>query len=626
MNMEKETTPHRHIHLLDEDTINQIAAGEVVKRPASIVKELIENALDAGASNISISIQTNKREVISITVTDDGLGMLPEEVPLAFTPHATSKIQSADDLTRCTTLGFRGEALASIASIACVTLRSRPRYRSESSNNKLSAGFHYIISAGEVLTAGEIGSATGTSVCVENIFFNTPARKKFQKTVSTETALIADTIEGFAILYPAITFRYRLNGAEKVSTHGCTSLGEILAVLYPYEVKDMIPVRFRHECVQVTGYISLPSVSRKSGRRIIISINNRRIISSQIQQAIKRGYGTLLMPKNYPVAVLNISLDPADVDVNVHPTKREVRFSDEGQVLDAITTGVQESLVMYNLIPEGDEKQVLSGSFHIRTQEIQPEPGIGKETETKSDPLNYHYEQERLFASGRGEGVYEVSAAQARLSQYRLRQTQLPLAGSTPLSVIPTLVYVGQIDATYIIASIPGGGMMLIDQHAAHERIRYDQLRVVCEDTAESQELIIPAILSLSMPESAIMEKALPFLFEQGFIIESFGKDTYQIRAVPVLLGKNEETDIIHEILDTMIEEGMKNPELIRDMVIKMIACRGAIKAGTILTPEQARELLDQLVRTKIPYTCPHGRPTMVSFSPSHLEKMFNRR
>ncbi len=618
--------PYRQIHLLDEDTINQIAAGEVVERPASIVKELVENALDAQATDITIAIQTDRHQVIAIAVTDDGLGMLPEEVPLAFMPHATSKILTAEDLNRCSTLGFRGEALASIASVACVTLKTRPRPRSYASPDKGGTGFHYIISAGEVLTAGETGSAIGTSITVENIFFNIPARKKFQKTVSTETARIADTIEGFAILYPSVTFRYRLNGAEKISTHGCSALGEVLYALYPHEMQNMIPLTWEEEGVNITGFISQPSMSRKNGRRIILAVNNRKIISQPIQQAIKKGYSTLLMTKEYPIAVLHLTLDPAGVDVNVHPTKREVRFLHESTVLTALTTGVRNTLSLHNLIPVGDAKPVFPTLPDFRIlQKTGIKTDTPTDTHTSSYQDTYHFEQERLVPDYTGDGVYEVTAAQARLSQYRLRQTQLPLTGSIPIPTIPSLVYIGQIDATYIVASTSEGGMLLIDQHAAHERIRYDQLLLANEGKSDSQELIVPIILTLSIPEAAIMQKALFILFEQGFIIESFGRDSYQIRAVPVLLGKNEESDTIHEILDTLIEEGIKKPELIRDTVLKMVACRGAIKAGTILTPDLGQELLDQLVKTASPYTCPHGRPTMIQFPASHLQKLFQR-
>ncbi|MBN1167573.1 MAG: DNA mismatch repair endonuclease MutL [Methanospirillaceae archaeon] len=610
------------IRILDEKTVNQIAAGEVVERPASIVKELIENAIDAGATDVTIAIRAGRTDITSITVTDDGIGMRKGDIPLAFTPHATSKIRSADDLSRCISLGFRGEALASIASVACVTLRTRARGRDSSTGEEPENGSEYIISAGQVISAREIGSPAGTSIGIENIFYNTPARKKFQKTVATETARIADVIEGFAILYPSITFRYRLNKVLKISTHGCSTLKEVLQTLYPADMQHMIPLSRKRDGMGLTGYISLPSLYRQSSRRIMISVNGRRIQSLSIQQAIRRGYHTLLMPKLFPVAILGISLNPADVDVNVHPTKREVRFSYEPAVLSAISETVEETLFAQNLIPVSSAKPIFL-SLPDRQDETQKE--LPQPPRTEKEPVLYRNYQQQVTPAFAESGVYEVSPVRLRRSGYQLRQTQLPCTNSVPVHDIPRLIYIGQIDATYLVASTAEGGMVLVDQHAAHERIRFDQIRMAANESPQSQELIVPRILSLSLPETAVMRNALPVLAEIGFIIESFGKDTYQVRAVPVMLNRQEEIGIIHEILDALIEEKIKKPEMMRDVIERMIACRGAIKAGTILLPHQAEELLSQLVQTTAPYTCPHGRPTMIQFPASHLQKMFHR-
>lgn len=622
MNRPEYNRQGKEIRILDEKTVNQIAAGEVVERPASIVKELIENAIDAGATDVTIAISAGRTDINSITVTDDGIGMRNDEIPLAFTPHATSKIRSADDLSWCTSLGFRGEALASIASVACVRVRTRARTLDSGTGEEPNIGSEFIISAGEVISTREIGSPAGTSICIEHIFYNTPARKKFQKTVATETARIADIIEGFAILYPAITFRFRLNKILKISTHGCSTLKEVLQTLYPADMQQMIPLTRKRDGIDIAGYISLPSLYRQSGRRIMIAVNGRRIQSLAIQQAIRRGYHSLLMPKFFPVAVLGISLNPADVDVNVHPTKREVRFSHEPAVLSAISEAVQETLSAQNLIPVSSAKPVFL-SFPDREDETQnelPQPPC-----TEKEPVLYRDYQQQMTPADAGFEVCEVSAAHVRRSGYQLRQTQLPCTSSIPSHDIPRLTYIGQVDATYLVASTTEGGMVLVDQHAAHERVRFDQIRITANEPPQSQELIVPQILSLSSPETAVIQNALPVLAEIGFIIESFGKDTYQVRAVPVMLNRQEEIGIIHEILDTLIEEKIKKPEMMRDVIERMIACRGAIKAGTILLPHQAEELLSQLVQTTTPYTCPHGRPTMIQFPASHLQKMFHR-
>ena len=333
------------IRVLDTETVNQIAAGEVVERPASIVKELVENAIDAGAGSITIDIGTNKKEISRIRISDDGSGIPADEVTLAFLPHATSKISTADDLNSCMTLGFRGEALASIAAIAYVTIVTR--HQGEE------AGTRMIISGGEILEKGEIGSPVGTTLTVEEIFFTVPARRKFLRSLGTELSRISAVIEVFSLLYPALTFRYILNGQEKSASHGGRTLGDVLRSIRPDEAGQMLPIVCDEGGVHLEGFLSHPSLIRQNPQRILIAVNGRLVSSSRITSAIRTGYGTLIPSHTFPVVVLMITLDPSRVDANIHPTKREIRISQESDLLKVISTGVRATLSGYDLAHQG---------------------------------------------------------------------------------------------------------------------------------------------------------------------------------------------------------------------------------------------------------------------------------
>ncbi len=588
------------IRVLDGETVNQIAAGEVVERPASVVKELIENAIDAGATTISVDITTSGKEISRIRIHDDGCGIPAGEVLLAFVPHATSKIRSAEDLHSCLTLGFRGEALASIAAIAYVTLVTR--HRSED------CGTHLIISGGEVLEQRETGTAQGTTLTIEEIFFTTPARRKFLRSLATEVSRISAVIEVFCLLYPSITFRYTLNGQEKAATHGGRTLGEVLRSLRPDEASKLIPLTYEQGGIRIEGYISHPSLIRQNTQRILIAVNGRHIISTRMSGAIRSGYGTLIPSHTFPVTVLMISLDPALVDANIHPTKREIRVSDESGFLHHLTTAVRDALRTSDLTHSAGPEQP---GQKMRISENSALP-----------PETFRY-QPRESSSRR---VAEATLAGYRTTARQLRQTRL-VADTPDISEypgFPHLQYVGQVGATYIVAETPDGDMYLVDQHAAHERVRYDQLKKDQETGTLSQELLVPVVLSLTRSEADQLEERVEDLEREGFLVEAFGKDTWCVRGVPVVLGRCEDPQAIREIITSSL--GEETDGRIRETVSKMAACRSAVKAGAILTPDQGEEILHQLARTAEPYTCPHGRPTIVSFSRIRLEEMFRRR
>ncbi len=597
---------HSFIRVLAEETVNQIAAGEVVERPASILKELVENAIDAGADRISIEVATGKKEIDLIRVTDNGSGIPAGQVPTAFLPHATSKIRTVGDLDDCLTLGFRGEALSSIAAIAQVTMVTRPEDQP--------AAYRIVISGGMILEEGETGAPEGTAITVADIFHTTPARRKFLKSLQTELSHLIRMVEIFSLTHPGITFRYLLNGQEKLSTHGSSDLAGVIRILYGDETGSMLAVDHSSSGVTVRGYISGPALTRQNPQRILLSVNGRVITSARIGYAIRRGYGTLLPASLYPVVVIGISLDPAKIDANIHPTKREVRFSDENLVFNTVTEAVRETLRAHETVfPATDE-------MHTRTiTDYTDNHGSGPAGDRVPAPGRY------ALTTSTSRQVCEATLSGYRATTRQLQQTRLTGDQAVPSihEGLDGLSYVGQIAAMYLVFENEGGDLLLVDQHAAHERIRYDQLKQDHETGVRTQELIVPVVLSLSPSETARMPEVLPVLSGEGFMIEPFGKETWCVRGVPVVLGRNEDPAAVREILAASLTGN--DPERLGEMVMKMVSCRGAVKAGTHLTADQAEELIHQLAITAEPFTCPHGRPTVLTFSREHLEKLFRR-
>ncbi len=602
------------IAVLDEETVNLIAAGEVIERPASILKELLENSLDANSNRIHIEVMTGKSEIDRIKITDNGSGIASSEVATAFLPHATSKIRNGGDLDNCLTLGFRGEALPSIAAIAQVSIITRQTGKS--------VGYRLLICGGKILEKGEIGAPDGTTVIVEDIFYTTPARRKFLKSLQTELSHLLKVVELAALTRPDVNFQYFVNGQEKISTHGSGGLIEVIKQLYGDEAGHMLAVSYEMSGVSVRGYISEPSVFRQNSQKIQLSVNSRVINSTRIVYAIKRGYGTLLANPLYPMAVLGIALNPTLIDVNIHPTKREVKFSDENLVIKVVTDAVRSTLKSESLVFSAELKGINETKA---TKEIVDKPLIDNNTHERFVPQVGVY-SERVASSKSGQSsVCAETLAGYRATTRQIHQTCLPVgkALTKPHEDISDLTYIGQVNDMYLVAENAGGDMVLIDQHAAHERIRYDMLKAAHESGVRTQELIVPVVLSLSPSESTRMSEIIPVLKDEGFIVEPFGKDSWCVRGVPVVLGKNEDPGAVKEILGSALTGG--DVSRLGEAVMKMTACRGAIKAGAMLTSEQAEELIRQLAHTAEPYTCPHGRPTIITFLSENLEKMFKR-
>ncbi len=589
------------IHILSPATVNQIAAGEVVERPASVVKELVENAIDAGARSIRIELVASQKAIVSIRVTDDGCGMSAADALLAFTPHATSKITTIEDLSRIHTLGFRGEALASIAAVSKVTLVSKPRTRG------VVAGERVVIAGGTVTENTGTGAPEGTSILVEDLFFNTPARKKFLKSKNTEIAHIHAIMEGICLSHPEISFRLFTNQSEQLVTDRTMQPLDTIARLYGSGTAGgLIPVDASLPFIAIAGYISRPSLSRKDTTRIFVSVNGRHISSVLVTNAVKEGYATLLPKDRFPVAFLDLEIDTTLVDVNVHPTKKQVRFTREKEVADAIRDAVSAALLQHDLIPDA---QTL-----VHPAEREPD-SIDKKGPAREYDL----------AGPVPAGVSEPTHAGTAISDRRLRQTEL-VTGLTPVpSKLPPMEVIGQFGGIYILATTGTGELILIDQHAAHERILYEQVAERSVAEHRSQELIVPVILHRSPQDAALLRELIPALAMEGVIIEEFGSGAFLVRAVPLVLGRLEGTTVIDDLVSDLVPAEPSRTVSDREKITRIIACRGAIKAGTVCTQEQCQRIIHQLRLTKSPFTCPHGRPTMIRFSRAKLDEMFKR-
>ncbi|MEI8330838.1 MAG: DNA mismatch repair endonuclease MutL [Methanomicrobiales archaeon] len=599
MNPDQVTTV---IHVLDQSTVNQIAAGEVVERPSSVVKELVENAIDAGARSVRIDLFAADEKITGIRIVDDGCGMSPLDAALAFIPHATSKITGIGDLDTIRTLGFRGEALASIAAVSRVTLITKPR------SSGIVAGTKIVIAGGTTVEQGEIGTPDGTSIFIEDLFFNTPARKKFLKSINTELAQIHTIMEGVCFSHPECSFRLFYNRHEQMMTDRSTRPLDTIARLYGSDIaKHLIPVEVTLPFMDITGYISHPTLSRKDTARMLVIINGRFISSAVINNAVRTGYGTLLAKDRFPVAFLSLQIDIRLVDVNVHPTKKLVRLSREKDIAEAVRKAVSDALLSQDLIP----------AMAISVQAAVSPPSASGPISPSA--YTYPFEETATY------GVSESTHGGTIDSDQRLRQTE-PVADNDAVhSALPVIEVIGEFGGIYILGRTETDELVIIDQHAAHERILYEQVLLRLKGEFHSQELILPVILHCTPSERAILRDLLPALAAEGFVLEEFGGDTLIVRAIPVVLGTMEDAGIIDEIISDLVHEASAGTVNNRERITRMIACRGAIKAGTVCTREQCQRIVNQLRLAQNPYTCPHGRPTVIRFSRPDLDAMFKR-
>ncbi|WP_042700358.1 DNA mismatch repair endonuclease MutL [Methanocorpusculum bavaricum] len=597
------------VKILDEETISHIAAGEVVERAASVVKELVENAVDADAQIIRIGISADKTGITRISVTDDGVGMDFDDALLAFRQHATSKISRPEDLDGITTLGFRGEALASIAAISKVTFTTKERGSASPEAARV------VIHGGELISHAAVGAPEGTSIIIEALFYNTPARRKFQKSVPTELSHVYDMVERIALSNRHISFFLLYNGKERFQTFGTGSYPDVIAAVFGSSFsKELNPVSGSFGPVKIDGWITRPGSEMKTTQtRFYLAVNGRQVTSRQLQWAIREGYGTLLPKGMFPAAFLDITLDPREVDVNVHPTKREIRLSREREVMRSVQDAVYQALHEERVFsPAPDHKPSVCSRL---TSFSLPSPAPAYDSVTT------------LPAEIVGEPVPAYSAKQVT-RQAPLKQTEKQLrrteTGELPETDIFVPEVLGQIGDTYILAKNESGDLIVVDQHAAHERIMYDQLLARASSAESGQELIVPLPITLSKKEIAALPDLQDVLASAGYLLEPFGKDVWMVRSVPVISSTLGDPEVIHAILEAALD-GVGSTDEVLDRVLKTAACRAVVKGNTPLTIEQMQRLLRQLMATKSPYTCPHGRPTTIVLSKSRLAGMFLR-
>lgn len=630
------------INILDNQTIDKIAAGEVVERPASVVKELVENAIDAGADAVTVEIKDGGTSLIR--VTDNGGGIEKSQVENAFLRHATSKISSADDLTKLVSLGFRGEALASIAAVAQVELITK--------TPEELTGIRYLIEGGAPKEREEIGAPDGTTLLVRNLFYNTPPRKKFLKQPRTEGSYVADLMEHLAMSNPRVSFKFLLNGQNRFYTTGCGDLREIVYRIYGKEIAGALnDFHFEQDGMTVTGLLGKPVINRANRSYEIFYINGRYIRSTLISKAVEEGYREYLMQHKFPFCILHFQIDTEKIDVNVHPSKMEVRIADAPDFYETVKEAVEEALREKEMIPE----VILSPPEKEKTKEA--DEGGRRAKETAPEP----FEKRRIASAHEKDGgvmpekaasiraIYEKSRpAEANvLRQTTAYQTggrgiaaagkdaevsagkpeQMTMFDDKMLSAKAKEQYelIGQLFETYWLISYQDK-LLIVDQHAAHEKVRYERLmRHFREKEVVSQQLNPPMIVTLNNQEKECMESHAADFEALGFVIEEFGGSDYAIRGVPLDLYGYAEGAFFYEILDELAAEAVTGtPESIRIRIATM-ACKAAVKGNMRMSRTEVAALIDELLTLDNPYNCPHGRPTIISMSRQELEKKFKR-
>lgn len=588
------------VHVLDDNTINKIAAGEVVERPASVVKELVENAIDAKADRIEVEIMAGGTSFMR--VSDNGIGMSREDAEKAILRHATSKIVQVDDLQAIATLGFRGEALPSIASVSRFNLQTRQA--------GAELGTEIKITGGKTTEIGVAGCNLGTTIRVEDLFFNTPARKKFLKTNNTESGRINEFIIKLAISHPEIAFKLINNNKSSLATPGRGDLKETLQSIYGASVgQSLLPLEFEDEDIKLWGFVSKPSAIRSSRSWQTFIVNGRIIASRAIAKAIDNAYHALIPKSGYPLIALNIEVPQHTIDVNVHPQKTEMKFEDESRIFKAVYKAVLDAVR-----PKGQVGQL--GQLAAQADHVQQHVEKGLQELNFGQPvMNFPLREEKPAMTWQ-EGTIALAQDKSVKSVQSVvdEEEKLPTAGMIPI---------GQVDDTYIIAQ-DGDSLYIVDQHAAHERVLFDRFSAQAEHIP-SQQLLVHLILDFSTHESQIIEENLELLAGLGFGLEPSGPNQFRLMEVPADVPSSQAEEFIREVLASMEELHRPTAAELRQAVLATTACKAAIKAGFKLNYRQMEILLQELNDTAMPYTCPHGRPTIIKFSSDELAKMFKR-
>lgn len=620
------------IHVLDENTINQIAAGEVIERPASVVKELTENAIDAMATAITIEIKEGGISLIRIT--DNGAGIPKEDIPAAFLRHATSKIQTAEDLLSIGSLGFRGEALSSIAAVSMVELITKTK--------SAIMGCRYEITGGTPKNDIEdVGVPDGTTFIVRNLFFNTPARKKFLKSAMTEAGYISDIVERMALSHPEIAIRFINNGRHILNTSGNGNLKDVIYQIFGREItSNLLEVHFSAPNIQIEGFIGKPLISRGNRNFENYFINGRFIKSMIINKSIEEGYKNFMMQHKYPFTALQFQIEPELIDVNVHPSKMELRLRNADEIYPEIVKLIHETLEGKNLIVEVKAEEEKIPAPLKREVTKTPEIFETKRREKEKEPQIQTIQNTKLPENPKSTNSQEIQKEQQKPeilvssppvlkeeNAYR-KPEQMTLFDDSFLSkeARTRTRIVGQVFETYWIVEY-GEKMFIIDQHAAHEKVLFERtMKSLKAKENISQELNPPMILNLSLREGELVKKYHVEFARAGYEIEEFGGNDYAVHTVPYDLYKLAREDMLMEMIDTLADDGniRGGSELIMERIASM-SCKAAVKGNNRLSIREANTLIDELLTLDNPYHCPHGRPTIISMSKYELEKKFKR-
>jgi DNA mismatch repair protein MutL len=595
-----EQTPVTRIHLLEEHTVNRIAAGEVVERPASVVKELVENSIDAGAHTIIVEVEQGGKRLIR--VTDDGEGMSPADALLSIQRHATSKIRDAEDLQSIVTLGFRGEALPSIAAVS--------RFELLTKRADLDTGMRLVVENGQVVEAEECAARNGTTVIVRDLFYNTPARLKFLKSVATELSHITELMTRFALAFPEISFRLLHNGQEIFVSQGSTDPRHALLAVFGRDVaRELRSIDFAQGSLRITGYVSPPHLTRPTRAMQSFFVNRRLVRHRVLSKALDDAYRTLTPEGRHPVAAIFLQVPPYNVDVNVHPTKAEVKFSHEGEVYHAVLTAIRQALLQQGMMPSA--LPGLQSGLDIAQPAARPSTGQPIWQPSPMPP------QEVLHAELLRRAGIELSQATSAEVQPAARPYAEMLEGFQVL---------GQLDRTYIIASSLRG-LLIIDQHVAHERVLYEKLTVLRQrQPVPVQHLLTPLVFHLDRRTATLLGEHLQEIQNMGFLLEPFGSDSVVLRGVPAWLGQRNVEALVRDLLDEISELGVQRRlPLTDETLVATTACKMAVKAGDALSHAEMTHLLQELAETENPYLCPHGRPVVLVLSIEELERRFKR-
>lgn len=648
-----------NIQLLDQGTIDKIAAGEVIERPASVVKELVENAIDAGASAITIEIKDGGTSLIRIT--DNGCGIPKEETKLAFLRHSTSKIKRVEDLLTVSSLGFRGEALSSISAVAQVELITKTK--------ESFIGVRYLIDGGKEISLEEIGAPEGTTFLVRKLFFNTPARRKFLKSPVTEAGYINSLVERIALSRPDISFKFINNNQTKIHTSGNTNVKDIIYHIYGREIAgNLIEVKASMDGVMISGFIGKPLISRGNRNYENYFINGRYVKSAIIAKALEEGYKTFMMQHKYPFTALAFTIDGGLLDVNVHPTKMELRFSNSEEIYTFIMESIRKALGQKELIPEVSFSQKKE---EVPKRKLSPTPEPFEKRRLEKEKWNQFLKQSKETAAKTIPPLTEPKPAPARTNslpadlerpqikeptthyqtgtisditqlkpdKQQILETNQPSVSKHSASEQMELFedklltpeakqehrIIGQLFETYWLIQFKEK-LFIIDQHAAHEKVLYERMmKQLKEKDFTSQMISPPIILTLSMQEEQLLKQFLGHFTDIGFEIEPFGGREYSIRAVPANLFGLAQKELFLEMLDSLADQlGNTNVESIHEKIASM-SCKAAVKGNNRLNRAEIQALIEELLTLENPYNCPHGRPTIISMTKYELEKKFKR-